>query len=229
LFPLNRLLLELNGFLVARVAGVQELSLSLHHPKAPPTRLDLGLARATRDTRHLSELFRERFAQIVLPEPVEEIVLAAPRLLPLAETERDFFVAKGASGESANELIERLSARLGREAVRGLAVLAEHRPERAWHYTEPALETPPIFAEGFIDRPLWLLVEPMLLETNNGMPVLDGVLHLEPDRERIESGWWDGGDVRRDYFVARDRAGARLWIYRELSQEQRWWLHGVFA
>ena len=35
--------------------------------------------------------------------------------------------------------------------------------------------------------------------------------------ERIESGWWDGADVRRDYYVASDARGARLWIYRECA------------
>ena len=48
-------------------------------------------------------------------------------------------------------------------------------------------------------------------------------------RERIESGWWDGNDVARDYFVARNARGLRLWIYRELRGEQRWFLHGIFG
>ena len=34
--------------------------------------------------------------------------------------------------------------------------------------------------------------------------------------ERIESGWWDGADVQRDYYVASDPRGARLWIYRRM-------------
>ena len=34
-------------------------------------------------------------------------------------------------------LVERLSARLGQEAVHGLAPRAEHRPERAWQATAP--------------------------------------------------------------------------------------------
>jgi protein ImuB len=52
---------------------------------------------------------------------------------------------------------------------------------------------------------------------------------LERDRERIESGWWDDDNVRRDYFIARSPQGARLWIYRELGSGRRWFLHGVFA
>jgi protein ImuB len=56
------------------------------------------------------------------------------------------------------------------------------------------------------------------------------VLHDGP--ERIESGWWDGGDVRRDYFVARSPAGETAWIYRDHrygTDDGEWFLHGWFA
>jgi hypothetical protein len=52
---------------------------------------------------------------------------------------------------------------------------------------------------------LWLLVEPHLLEDGD-QPCFEGVLELEQGPERIESGWWDGRDVRRDYYVARNPA-----------------------
>jgi len=231
LFPLNRLLLELSGFLTARVAGVQALELALHHNQAPITRIRLGLARPTRDTRHLAELFRECLAHTDLPEPVEEIALSASQLLPLAASEIDFFASKHAHPGAATELIERLRARLGREAVQGLRVVAEHRPECAWGYVgepgeavsqERAVDAPR-------DRPLWLLKEPVPLTVQDGQPYLEGALEISLDEERIESGWWDGNDVRREYFVARDAQSAKLWVYRELGGERSWWLQGVFG
>jgi protein ImuB len=46
--------------------------------------------------------------------------------------------------------------------------------------------------------------------------------------ERIESGWWDGRDVQRDYCVVVGSAGEKLWFYRDcLTQE--WYLHGIFG
>jgi len=46
--------------------------------------------------------------------------------------------------------------------------------------------------------------------------------------ERIESGWWDGRDIRRDYCVVVGSAGEKLWFYRDcLTQE--WYLHGIFG
>jgi protein ImuB len=82
-------------------------------------------------------------------------------------------------------------------------------------------------------RPLWLLQAPQPLDARRGRPLHRGVLELEAGPERIESGWWDGADARRDYYVARDKRGARLWVYREIHGECRndgaWFLHGIFG
>ena len=47
--------------------------------------------------------------------------------------------------------------------------------------------------------------------------------------ERIESGWWDGADARRDYFVAVDGKACWLWIFRDSRAPGGWFLHGIFA
>jgi protein ImuB len=44
--------------------------------------------------------------------------------------------------------------------------------------------------------------------------------------ERIESGWWDGDEAGRDYFIAQLRDASLAWIYRE---REGWFLHGLFA
>jgi protein ImuB len=78
-------------------------------------------------------------------------------------------------------------------------------------------------------RPAWLLAAPRALAARNGRPWLDGPLELLAGPERIESGWWDGRDVARDYFLARDGCGARFWVFRERRERGGWYLHGVFA
>jgi protein ImuB len=57
--------------------------------------------------------------------------------------------------------------------------------------------------------------------------------------ERIESGWWDGGEIARDYFIARTGDQALVWVFRERPSLQSasgppargggWYLHGLFA
>jgi protein ImuB len=45
--------------------------------------------------------------------------------------------------------------------------------------------------------------------------------------ERIETGWWRGPSVRRDYYRVETTAGNRLWLFRQL-QDQQWFLQGEF-
>jgi protein ImuB len=53
-------------------------------------------------------------------------------------------------------------------------------------------------------------------------------LHILAGPERIESGWWDGGDVRRDYYLIETRTGQRGWAFRSLTGGPLL-LHGWFA
>ena len=78
-------------------------------------------------------------------------------------------------------------------------------------------------------RPVWLLPEPLLLPTHNHRPQLRGPLRFPHPCERIESGWWDGNDVSRDYFMAVNVAGERFWIFRDRRSPTTWYLHGIFA
>ena len=73
------------------------------------------------------------------------------------------------------------------------------------------------------------LREPQRLRVVAGVPSLDGRLSLLGGPERIEGGWWDGTDVARDYYVASQRNGRRLWIYRERRSRGGWYLHGLFG
>ena len=128
---------------------------------------------------------------------------------------------------AAGALLDRLRARLGESAVSGLCLVPEHRPEAAVRRVVPqtALSRQPISLPS-APRPLWLLDQPEPLALRARLPWYHGNLTLESGPERIESGWWDGGDVRRDYYVAATEAGVRLWIY---CTNRRWFLHGVFA
>jgi len=52
-------------------------------------------------------------------------------------------------------------------------------------------------------------------------------LSLLSGPERIESGWWDGGEIGRDYFVGSDAQGGELWLYRDRGGQ--WFVHGIFS
>jgi protein ImuB len=225
LFAVKRLLAQLEGFLVARQAGVRGFRLLLLHPDAAPTEVIVGLASASRGAEHFTRLLRERLQRTALPGPIEAVRLEAKDLEPLAGTSSDLFGGPGEGSEAWLRLIERLQARLGSEAVHGLSLHADHRPERAFRLVplKEELEKDQNNPPG--PRPLWLLEKPR--------PLAEGEFALLAGPERIESGWWDGKEARRDYFIA--RTGESLaWIYRERKQGCRerhggWFLHGFFA
>ena len=112
--------------------------------------------------------------------------------------------------------------------MHGLGLHPEHRPERAWRPVAPGEQPPPPRDGSGGARPLWLVEPPRRLKENRGVPHDGGPLELLAGPERIESGWWDGGEIARDYFIARAPNAALLWVYRERGAAG-WYLHGVFA
>ena len=229
IFAARRLIFELCGLLAAGGNGVQELRCTLAHDDREDTSIILNLVAASRDPEHLVSVLRERFARLRLAGPVTAIAIASGALVPLPARSLSFLPASGDHSETVSRLIERLRGRLGDEAVKGLGLAADHRPERAWRTGEPGLEA--IAGDGArrLPRPLWLLAAPRRLDMSAEAPCYEGPLTLLAGPERIESGWWDGADVTRDYFVARTPAQSLLWIYRERRDAGAWYLHGFFA
>jgi protein ImuB len=46
--------------------------------------------------------------------------------------------------------------------------------------------------------------------------------------ERIETLWWRGPSVRRDYYRVATQSGGHLWMFRQLA-DGRWFVHGEFS
>ena len=213
-------------FLRTRQAGIQGVELRLLHRSAPTTRLRLGLASVTSEYRRLRDVLAQRLLGLELAAPVRVVEVISGRLQPLSAASLGVFAGQGgAQGrDTAVQLVERLRARLGVRAVYGISAICEHRPEAAWRRVHALQLAAAALCESpageLLPRPLWLLETPMPL------PPADGVAEQGP--ERIESGWWDGRGVARDYYVMRQSHGARWWIFQE-RHSKRWYLHGVFA
>ena len=230
LFAARRLTGALAGWLAARQAGARAAVLRLLH-RRDETRVELRFADVTADGGRIERVLRERLERMALAAPVEALCLEAARVEALPARTRPLLDDARAGQEAIGVLLERLSARLGEARVYRVAAHADHRPECATHRTAPlgkyaACAPPPL------PRPLWLLDAPEALPEVDGRPYRRGPLTLLAGPERIESGWWDGGeqagDVRRDYFVALAQDAAWLWIYRE-CRAGGWFLHGYFS
>jgi len=229
LFASHRLITELCGLLAATAQGVHWLGFALSHEGRAETRFELNLVSATRDPQHLTAVLRERLERVTLPCPAIALAMDSGELTPLASRNRSFLPDDRAQAETTGQLIERLRARLGEDAVQGFDTLADHRPERAWRPCEPGKESAAQAGLPPSARPLWLLQSPRPLAQIAEIPQYEGPLTLLTTPERIESGWWDGHDVAREYFVACNPAHALLWIYRDYSAAGGWYLHGFFS
>lgn len=218
LFPLKRLISDLAVFLAGRDSGVQRFAIHLEHIEGKDTLVPVGLLGAERDAAMLFELARGRLEQIQVPSPVRAVRLLARDLPRFVPAHRELFDERPQQALPWEQLRERLRARLGDEAVNGLRAHADHRPECAW---QPGSEVKSGSPLQLSPRPGWLLRQPVALH-ESGVRILAGP-------ERIESGWWDGGDVRRDYYLIETRSGQRAWAYQTVGEARGLLLQGWFA
>ena len=219
-FAARRLLVQLSGLLAARQAGVRRIVLRLVQHKKQ-TEIEIPFASPTRDTQRFARLLQEKLSGISLRESVDAIGLEARDFEPLHERSAGLFGDAQADDEDWAQLIERLGSRLGAGAMHGLATQPDHRPEFAWRRVEPGEWDPREFRQPG-PRPVWLFDPPRKMINQD--------FHLLAGPERIECGWWDGDDAKRDYFIARagegSLQGALVWLYR---QDDGWFMHGIFA
>jgi protein ImuB len=238
LFPLQRMLRELSRFLIARDGGVQHFELVLEHEREAKTHVAVGLLTAQRDATILLELARTRLERIALVAPIHALSVLADDLPALRPVHHDLFETNRRETMEWPALLERLRARLGDDAVHGLAEVADHRPRHAWRTTTNELlpvtaDTPARKSRRKIageestsirhhgPRPFWLL--------RKAIPLRPTPLHILAGPERIESGWWDGEDQRHDYYLVQTRHGQHAWAYVAIGATDNWMLQGWFA
>ncbi len=115
-------------FLRERQAGVQTLQLRLRHREGPSSRIQLGLASITSERRRLADVLCQKLVRLDLKAPVRGMELISGPLRGLSASSLDVFAGLGAgSRDTAPQLVERLRARLGEEAVYGVVLIPEHQ------------------------------------------------------------------------------------------------------
>jgi protein ImuB len=204
----------------AQIASFEIVFEHLHRP-ATVERFDL-LEPAHERERFL-HLIEDRLERRALPVPALALRVRSGVLSPLELNGADLFERQPLE-ERLKVLLERLRERFGADAVFGLRTVAEHRPEKSWA-REVELERRARHADAQGQpRPLWLFEQPIALPPE----VQRASLRLDAGPERIESGWWDGQDVSRDYYTAISTRGQRLWVFRD-RRTRSWFVHGLFG
>ncbi len=214
--PLTKLLEKLELFLMLRNQVAYELTLILHQRDHADEQVSFHSASGDYLAHRWMKLCRLTMESISLNAPVQGLTLQLTRGGELESTNADFF--NGVQGEQNElELIGLLQAKLGQESVYKVARSDDPRPENATFLCDPSSPIPHRSA-GKRLRPSLIFPHPTALEEK---------VSLIQGPERIVTGWWDGKDVARDYFIARSQAGRWLWVFR--NQQKQWFLHGLFS
>ena len=227
LWSAHALLQALQAWLQARQQGVLALELAWHHdlrkvdgkPVPPWQALPVRTAQPTQALAHLRRLLAEHLARTPLAAPVNQIALRALQTVPMPQASASLLPPAGVVGRSAedharseswHQLVERLSARLGPEQVQGVALVADHRPERMQHW-QPASHAlqaggagpakapaSQVLPHGLPDAslwPTWLLRPPQRLAVQGSRPCYQGPLRLLAGPHRLEAAWWEAADA----------------------------------
>ena len=267
MFGARRLLAQLQLWLQLRQLGVLAVALDWEFDglareaqalSEPQRGLVLRTAQPTQVQAHLQRLLAEHLAHISLAAPVDALRLRSLETAPIPGRSHSLLQEEYTSGDGLHQLVERLSARLGPQAVSSPVACSEHRPEcmQVWVPAQEAsrLQEPAARqagpapnkadASGSPLYPTWLLAQPMALDCDQDGPVYQGRLSLLAGPHRVEAGWWatgesgtasglSAGPVLRDYYIAQNSQAQCVWIYRErLTAREgadRWFLHGLYA
>ncbi len=244
---LSGLVRELTESLAAGHLGARTVALALTRVDASDQRIEIGLARPSRDPDHIGRLLGSRIEEIEPGFGIEAMRLVAARVDPLApQPVRSPLSHQDAAGDLAC-LVDRLATRLGARRLCRLGPVESDVPERSVRRLGP-LETSDATWEPW-PRPVRLLDPPERVE---------GVMALLPDGvpkrftwrgraynvvrgdgpERIHGEWWRRACEResiRDYFRVEDFSGTRFWLFRrgdavdDRTGDLSWHLHGLFA
>jgi protein ImuB len=254
----RRLLAELCVALAAASLGARRLTLAFYRVDNSTAAVAIGTSRPCRDARQLERLLIEKLERVDLGFGIERALLEATVVEPLLPEPLAWRAMGAGDLDQARDLaplVDRLSNRLGADAVSQLTTRASHLPERA-QARVPALSAalPVPFPARDLHgpapaRPLRLLARPEPIETVAPLPDEPPVLfrwrravhkvRTVRGPERLAPEWWrqpdaDPAIATRDYFAVEDTEGGRFWLFREGlylagATMPRWYLHGLFG
>lgn len=247
---LDQLAQQLAAQLKQHDHAVVQLEAILHGPRRSQPWV-VSLFEPTNNPQHLLDLLKLQSERVQFRDPLHRIQLRATATVRIAAGQQLLWEDSHAHTAPSQQrtvglLIDRLTSRLGKESVFGICAQAGALPEKSYREKQltntlrksrkaapPTLKAP--------HRPLWLFDPPHALNIAEPSKSRKGLKppasfqfgqqnhqvtrHWGP--ERIETGWWNGKTVRRDYYRVETDTGSRFWIFRQLNNNS-WYLHGSF-
>ncbi len=242
LFAAKRLFDQLEIQLERLEEGVTDATLYLRSAESKKeVAITLRPRRPARVASHLLKLLDHKLESTVLSSAIDQLRLKLNKKLSLLPEQGLLFTAEGALywNDEALQLMDKLGCRLGEGRVFSPQLTEDHRPEFSYTWRRAGVDEEPekAISPPTGQRPLELSTKPqtIFLATNaNGRPeeILQGesrgLIRVISGPERLRSGWWDGQDACRDYYVIQTKDGSRLWIYQD-RHSGSWFRQGLFS
>ncbi|MDQ7079235.1 MAG: DNA polymerase Y family protein [Paracoccaceae bacterium] len=246
---IDRLLPALCGKLARHGRGARQIRLEFHRTDRTRQNIAIGLARAMRAPDNIRPLILLKLTELDAGFGIDMIRLMASATEPLHDhqhaghAEARAAVSQRLSGKTAlNDLISRLGARIGLEAITRLHPADSHIPEKtatvmgaAWSAPAPDWPLPPT------PRPLVLFApEIVMAPETSDLPLTfrwrrrNFTVAGTTGPERIAPEWWLNDPAWRsgirDYWQVATSEGPRLWLFRAHGglMSGGWFCHGVF-
>jgi len=250
LFALKRLLDRVELRLRARGAATTRLEVALGLDDGATRPVEVALAHPFRAAGSLLRIARARLQQVELAAPVVRLAVTVLDEAPYREASADLFRRGGSHEEGVAELVARLVASLGAEAVFAVRPRDVYRPEEAWEkipyslspgLIPPHLDPPPRGGRGEPsgdlvtergagpERPLLLLDPPEPAAWTGDRlrwRTREWCVDAFTGPERLQGEWWKAEALDRDYYTLTLDDGGRLWVYEDPGGE--FFVHGVF-
>lgn len=228
LFPMQRLLHELSGFLRSRQLDSPAFHWQLLQQDDDAIELQIRLSRPRHDKETLLALTRTRLESLKLAAPVAGLILRSDGFTHCEQPSELLFEEwRGQQQQSMDMLLDKLRARLKPGQIYSLASCDDYVPEMAWCRKPASTSAGAGSSMASCNRPGWLLQQPVAIGDSDHALYWRGELKLVLGPERIESHWWQQA-IKRDYYIARHQRGGFYWVYMDYAQ-QYWYLHGIFA
>ena len=232
----ERMLTKSCEFLRNHDLSIASLQVSLSHHRELDTVINIGMRLPSRSEKHFSQLLETHLGNLKLPAPVVAVKLELNDFEPFHGHSESLSLEcarrHGEDNRDLVELMEQLVARLGKDFVYQISAVSDHCPEftvKQLRYDQARNSKVKQEIISAVPRPFMLLQHPKELSIKGGKLYNENSITIISGPERIETHWWHTSHVLRDYYMAVEQNGSRLWIYREREKERKWYLHGYFS
>lgn len=241
---LQQLLEALCKRLNSKGKGIREILFKGLRVDSREVHISVSTIAPSTNISHLFKLFSLKLSAIEPALGIELFILEAIKIEDHAPRQEALWTQAGGFEDTRiAELIDRISGKIGVDAVSRYLPAEHYWPERS---VRKAVSLKEAAISGWRiekPRPVRLLPSPEPIAVTAPIPDYPPMMFTYREKlhkiiradgpERIEQEWWIEDGRHRDYYVVQDEEGSRYWLFRsghyDAEKSYSWYIHGFFA